>query len=112
MVDGRPVTGATGAASEFGHLPFGDRRTRCQCGARGCWQMVLGVRALAATLGEPETVDPREFAQHVLALAAQDSPAGERAAEVVVSGLDDRIRITADSLASTYLPRDGLVTNA
>jgi len=32
--------------------------------------------------------------------------------EVVVSGLDDRIRISADSLASTYLPRDGLVTNA
>ncbi|WP_309234128.1 ROK family protein, partial [Micromonospora sp. ATA51] len=32
-----PVTGAHGAAGEYGHLPLGDRRRHCPCGARGCW---------------------------------------------------------------------------
>ena len=54
LVDGRPVTGARGSAGEFGHMPFGSRRIRCRCGARGCWNTELDGAALARALGEPE----------------------------------------------------------
>lgn len=37
VLDGAPVLGATGAAGEFGHLPFGDPAQQCPCGAFGCW---------------------------------------------------------------------------
>jgi predicted NBD/HSP70 family sugar kinase len=67
IVDGRPVTGATGAAGEFGHLPFGDPAQRCPCGARGCWDLDVDGRALARHLGAPPPVDPRTFARRVLA---------------------------------------------
>ena len=40
IIDGQPAAGAHGAGGEFGHLPFGDQRLRCPCGARG----VLGSR--------------------------------------------------------------------
>lgn len=46
VLDGAPVLGASGAAGEFGHLPFGDPGLACACGAFGCWgpQVVAGMR--------------------------------------------------------------------
>ena len=59
VVGGRPVQGARGLAGEFGHLPFGDRRELCGCGARGCWGVRFDPGRIAARLGEPEPPDPR-----------------------------------------------------
>lgn len=70
VVDGVPVVGATGAAGEFGHLPFGNRRLRCPCGARGCWTIGVSAGALARRLGEPEPADPQAYTAEVLARAA------------------------------------------
>jgi predicted NBD/HSP70 family sugar kinase len=61
VVGGRPVQGARGLAGEFGHLPFGDRREVCGCGARGCWGVRFDPERIAARLGEPEPADPREW---------------------------------------------------
>ena len=61
-VDGHPVDGAHGAAGEYGHLPLGDRRLRCPCGARGCWDLEVDGRAIARHLGEPAPADPRAYA--------------------------------------------------
>jgi predicted NBD/HSP70 family sugar kinase len=59
VVGGRPVQGARGLAGEFGHLPFGDRRELCGCGARGCWGVRFDPVRIAARFGEPEPTDPR-----------------------------------------------------
>lgn len=67
VVNGEPVTGAHGAAGEYGHVPFGDRSTVCPCGARGCWDLSVDGRALAAHLGEPPPDDPVGYAYEVLA---------------------------------------------
>ncbi len=48
---GRPFLGSSGAAGEFGHLPFGDPARRCPCGARGCWSNEVDGGALARILG-------------------------------------------------------------
>jgi predicted NBD/HSP70 family sugar kinase len=50
-IDGRPVTGRSGAAGEFGHLPFGDPAAACPCGAAGCWETCLAGPDVPAALG-------------------------------------------------------------
>ncbi|MCD2189642.1 ROK family transcriptional regulator [Actinomycetospora soli] len=66
LIDGRPQTGAHGAAGEFGHLPFGDPAVVCACGARGCWGPEVDGYGLARRLGVPAPTDPRTFAATVL----------------------------------------------
>ncbi|MEA2210792.1 MAG: hypothetical protein QOF83_740 [Solirubrobacteraceae bacterium] len=72
--DGRVTTGAHGMAGEFGHMPFGSRRARCRCGARGCWNTDLEGATLAAGLGRPVPADEVSFSRAVLAMAREGSP--------------------------------------
>jgi predicted NBD/HSP70 family sugar kinase len=77
LVDGgRVTTGAHGMAGEFGHMPFGSRRSLCRCGARGCWNTELDGAALARALGRAAPVDEVSFSRAVLA----DARAGDRRA--------------------------------
>ncbi len=73
VVNGRPVTGATGTGGELGHLPLGDPALRCPCGALGCWDLAVDGRAIARHLGEPPPRDPRSYAQTALARAEGDA---------------------------------------
>ncbi|WP_157516927.1 ROK family protein [Mycobacterium sp. MS1601] len=66
VLDGVPAAGAHGAAGEYGHIPFGDPRRVCPCGARGCWDMDVDGRALARHLREPEPDDPVAYARRLL----------------------------------------------
>ena len=75
VVDGVPVSGATGAGGEFGHLPFSDPSRQCHCGARGCWDLDVDGRAIARLLGDPAPTDPYRYLTHVLAAAAVDDRA-------------------------------------
>jgi predicted NBD/HSP70 family sugar kinase len=86
VIDGRPQSGAGGAAGEYGHMPFGDRTLRCPCGARGCWDLEVDGRALARHLGEPAPADPRSYALRVISMARED-PAAQRALDTVVAAL-------------------------
>jgi len=61
VLRGRPVQGAGGLAGEFGHLPFGDPRQVCGCGARGCWGARFDPARIAARLGQPDPADPRRW---------------------------------------------------
>lgn len=74
IINGEPVTGATGTGGEFGHLPFGDRRLKCPCGARGCWDLEVDGRAMARHLHKPAPQDPRQFAEDVIAAAPDHAP--------------------------------------
>ena len=66
VVNGEPVTGARGAAGEYGHVPFGDKAMRCPCGARGCWDLTIDGRALARHRGDPPPADPVAYAYELL----------------------------------------------
>jgi predicted NBD/HSP70 family sugar kinase len=68
-VDGQPLSGATGTAGEYGHLPFGDRELRCHCGALGCWERQVCADALARHLGDPQPARPRDYMLEVLTRA-------------------------------------------
>ncbi|RZT84269.1 putative NBD/HSP70 family sugar kinase [Pseudonocardia sediminis] len=87
VVDGRPLSGARGTAGEYGHLPFGDPGRRCHCGARGCWHLDIGGRALAARMNEPSPSDPFSHALRVLDRAADGDAAAREAVAHVASRL-------------------------
>lgn len=72
VINGEPVTGAHGAAGEYGHVPFGDRGLVCPCGARGCWDLSIDGRALARHLGDRPPDDPIEYAYDVLERPVDD----------------------------------------
>lgn len=132
LIDGRPVTGAHGAAGEFGHQPLGDPALRCPCGARGCWDLMVDGRAMARYRGDDPPEDPVAYASRMLdavrTLASTD-PRDRQAVRlaaaalgaglaglvnahdpdvVTLAGLAPGIRATApDAFADAY--RDGLM---
>jgi len=53
ILGGAPLTGAGGYAGEIGHVPFQPEGLVCHCGARGCWETVVGGHAIAEAIGCP-----------------------------------------------------------
>ena len=53
VVGGRALSGAGGYAGEIGHLPFVPDGRPCHCGARGCWETVIGAPAIAEAVECP-----------------------------------------------------------
>jgi predicted NBD/HSP70 family sugar kinase len=46
IADGHLVRGSRGYAGEFGHMIVDPEGRRCGCGRIGCWETVIGLRAL------------------------------------------------------------------
>lgn len=87
LLHGRPQTGARGAAGEFGHLPFGDPRLPCPCGATGCWNSGVDGRAMARMIGEPEPDDPHATTLDVLGRARDGDPPAATAVSAAAGAL-------------------------
>ena len=126
---GRAVRGATGAAGEFGHMPFGEPARRCRCGARGCWNTSVDGRAVARLLHQRVPADDVSYFRQVLASARTGQPDALAAIRTVgssigrgiaglVNGLDphlvvlgglgpDLLHLAADEVTAAY--RDGLM---
>ena len=83
LIDGVPAQGASGAAGEYGHIPFGERGRECPCGASGCWDLDIDGRALARHLKEPTPDDPYGYTEAVL--KRTDRAAGRAVARVVTA---------------------------
>lgn len=45
LSNGQLVTGKSGLAGEFGHVPLNPSGPRCSCGRNGCWEMYASSRA-------------------------------------------------------------------
>lgn len=86
VVNGEPLTGAHGAAGEYGHVPFGDPALVCPCGARGCWDLTVDGRALARHRGDAQPVDAVEYVHEILGRATRDKST-RRAFEAVAASL-------------------------
>jgi predicted NBD/HSP70 family sugar kinase len=110
VLDGRPVLGATGAAGEFGHLPMGGSRLRCTCGAVGCWDLTVGVNALARHLGEPApATDPEAYARSVI--EHRDRPEVRRALAANASALGGGIAGLVNALDPDVVTLCGLAVD-
>ena len=49
LTGGHMYSGANGLAGEFGHVSVDPSGPRCQCGQKGCWEMVASSRAALRT---------------------------------------------------------------
>ncbi len=47
VIDGKIYTGAIGAAGEVGHMTIDDNGPVCNCGNKGCWEVLASGTALA-----------------------------------------------------------------
>lgn len=52
IVDGMVLRGHSGGAGEIGHLPVAEDGPRCQCGASGCLEALIGQDAIVAEARE------------------------------------------------------------
>lgn len=52
IVNGRLLQGATDTGGEVGHQVLDPQGPRCSCGLRGCWEVYVGGRSVAAALRE------------------------------------------------------------
>lgn len=84
VVNGETLTGAHGAAGEYGHIPFGDPALLCPCGARGCWDLTVDGRALARHRGDESPDDPVAYVHSLL--GKRDGPT-RRAFDAVAASL-------------------------
>ena len=66
VVNGETLTGAHGAAGEYGHIPLGDPEMVCPCGARGCWDLTVDGRALARLRGDEPPEDPVAYVHELV----------------------------------------------
>ena len=60
VVHGWPLIGAEGYAGEVGHVQIDPAGRDCACGRRGCWETMVGFRAVlhAAAVGDDPVRDP------------------------------------------------------
>jgi predicted NBD/HSP70 family sugar kinase len=86
VVNGEPLTGAHGAAGEYGHVPFGDPALECPCGARGCWDLTVDGRALARHRGEAPPDDAVAYVHELISRPTRDKLT-RRAFEAVAASL-------------------------
>ena len=90
LAGGQLLTGAHGAAGEFGHMPLTGGSEPCRCGSVGCWELDAGARGLLRAVGQPEQGDRMLRAEQVIASAAADPACGqalERAAGALGRGI-------------------------
>ena len=59
LTDGVPLRGASGLAGEIGHVIVAPDGPECYCGNRGCFELMVGERALFGLAGLPEATAPR-----------------------------------------------------
>jgi predicted NBD/HSP70 family sugar kinase len=81
VAGGRLVRGARGFAGEVGHMQLDPHGRKCGCGRRGCWETVVGLKALlAAAADEGDRVrDPElDVAQRLAELNARAADGDER----------------------------------
>jgi predicted NBD/HSP70 family sugar kinase len=84
---GRPITGATGTAGEYGHMPFGSNARVCRCGARGCWNTTLEGDAIGRLLDQEPPEDKVTYTREVLSAARGGSRRERRAVAAVARSL-------------------------
>jgi predicted NBD/HSP70 family sugar kinase len=69
LANGRLVTGKSGLAGEFGHVPIDPTGPQCGCGRRGCWEVFASSRAAINFYADSAPDAPRPTIMELLNLA-------------------------------------------
>ncbi|HMH14536.1 MAG TPA: ROK family protein [Edaphobacter sp.] len=66
LLNGQLVTGKSGLAGEFGHVPLNPSGPQCSCGRNGCWEMYASSRAALRFYAELSPKTPASTIQELL----------------------------------------------
>ncbi len=114
VFDAKPAPSRRGWHGEMGHLPFGDERNKCRCGAYGCWENAINQSALAHAAGlTPSIATADQLARSVLLAAGEgEDKAGAAVAEIctilgrglgaLINALDPDIIVLSGHVRSLY----------
>lgn len=97
IIDGRPMLGAGGFGGEVGHMVVDPDGTECRCGARGCWETVIGHDAIVRAAGVPD-----ESADLLAVLAAANS--GSASARQAIDSAGHWLGIGLANLVNLFNP--------
>ena len=100
VTGGRPLVGARGYAGEVGHVAVVPDGASCGCGSHGCWETVVGERALLRGAGRDPDGGPREV--DAVLRAAE---AGELGPMSAVLALGRWLGIGLAGLVNTFDPQ-------
>ena len=95
---GQVLRGSRGLAGEVGHLRIGDDGRLCACGRTGCWEALVGLRALVQATGidvRPRE-DPVSYAERVV---------GTPGTEPAILAVADALARGVAQLTATLDPR-------
>jgi predicted NBD/HSP70 family sugar kinase len=98
VADGKPYSGATSSAGEWGHTTLRVGGRRCRCGAHGCLEAYVGAEALVERWGAAPEGASEEMAIAALLRAADEDDASARdllaeTAEYLGAGISDLVNL-------------------
>jgi predicted NBD/HSP70 family sugar kinase len=79
LANGQLVTGRSGLAGEFGHVPIDPSGPQCGCGRRGCWEVFASSRAAIGYYAEANPKGPRPSIIELLNMAEDGDDAAIQA---------------------------------
>ena len=97
--DGQLLRGASGSMAEIGHLPLAYPGKLCRCGARGCWETLVGAEAILEAAGRTGSH------RHEVAAVVTAAMRGDRTAVAALEETEAWLAVGVRALASLYNPQ-------
>ena len=106
IADGRLLRGSAGYAGEFGHMIVDPTGHRCGCGRTGCWETVVGLRALLDAAADPDDPvrDPALGLEDRLAELHRRASLGDSRTLAALDRVGDWVGVGAGVLANALNP--------
>ena len=103
VVEGNPLLGARGLGGEVGHMKLDPNGPECGCGRRGCWEAMIGLRAVLRALDQRDE-DDRQPPEAKVAVIANQARAGDPSTLNVLADVGRWIGIGAANLVNIFNP--------
>jgi predicted NBD/HSP70 family sugar kinase len=97
--DGQLLRGASGSMAAIGHLPLAYPGKLCRCGARGCWETLVGAEAILEAAGRTGSH------RHEVAAVVTAAMRGDRTAVAALEEVEAWLAVGVRALASLYNPQ-------
>ncbi|MDX6208835.1 MAG: hypothetical protein QOE24_1226 [Frankiales bacterium] len=97
--DGQLLRGASGSMAAIGHLPLAYPGKLCRCGARGCWETLVGAEAILEAAGRTGSH------RHEVAAVVTAAMRGDRTAVAALEETEAWLAVGVRALASLYNPQ-------
>ncbi len=106
LADGHLLRGNRGYAGEFGHMIVDPHGRRCGCGRTGCWETVIGLRALLDAAADPDDAlrDPALALEDRLTEINRRAGLGDARTIAALERIGDWVGVGAGLLANVLNP--------